>query len=110
MISGLPRKLLLARNGRLKHFASLNGLTNDHDAPVSTIFIFQKLQQPGFSREGTKMNETKAHVSPNVIGNIRRSRHYLLEQKIVINSYMHFDRAYPGSGVGPGHCLSRKDL
>ena len=59
--------------------------------------------------EGTKMNETEAHVTPNVIGFIRRSEHYLLKQEIVLNSCMYFDRAYPGSGAGPGHCLSKKD-
>ena len=41
----------------------------------------------------TKMNETKDHFIPHVIGYIRRSKNYLSEPEIVIYGYIYFGRS-----------------
>ena len=112
MISDLPRKLVLARKRRLQLFAFVNELntTTTHSSlHVKYIWgdncIFQKWQQPGFSQKRCKKGRKRKSrfTKRNQIHPSQQK--YLLEQE----RYMYFDQAYPGSALGPGHCLSKKD-
>ena len=67
MVSDLPSSLLLAHNRRLKLFAFVKELLNNHDALATTCrihlngyFIFKKWQQPCFSRERHKNEWNKS--------------------------------------------------
>ena len=64
---------------------------------------FLKLQHSRFSEKGTKMNETKDKVSPNITDYTRFSENYFLSLTMYYTAIFIFDRAYPGSTLASGH-------